>query len=202
MSTAGQSQGKEPEPDPTQRPLPRVPDPSESNSKAGFKQYLPFLRHRARKMIGPKLRRVVGSSDLIQDTLLVAIQRLSVLRGRPPAQVLSWLFQAMRFKLLHHLRDQDEGDTAAGAIEDLPTEAAMSGVSGLEMLIRGEIEELLSNAVQELPEIERLVILGIYREQRTTADLARELGRSEPAIRGIHFRGLKRLRKAMGESAP
>jgi RNA polymerase sigma-70 factor (ECF subfamily) len=153
-------------------------------------------------MLGPKLRRVVESSDLIQDTLLIAIQRLSVLRGRPPAQVLSWLFQAMRFKLLHHLRDQGEDETVARAFEDLPTEAEMSGVSGLGMLIRGEIEELLLSSVQELPEIEQRVIFGIYREQLTPADLARELGRTEPAIRGIHFRGLKRLRKAMSESGP
>ena len=64
-------------------------------------------------MLGPKLRRVVNSSDLIQDTLLVAIQRLSLLRGLPPAQVFTWLIQTMQFKLMHLVRDQDRSVISA-----------------------------------------------------------------------------------------
>ena len=63
-----------------------------------------------------------------------------------------------------------------------------------------EIGELLLNSIQELPEAERDVILGLYREQLTTLELAQRMDRSEPAIRALHFRGLKRLRKVMGES--
>ena len=50
-----------------------------------------------------------------------------------------------------------------------------------------------------LPEAERRVIVLLYRERRTTAEIAADLGRSEGAVRALHQRAVRRLRERFGE---
>src|SRR4051812_44136599 len=70
-----------------------------------FAQFEPALRARARQLIGARLGRVLGPSDLIQETLLIAVRRFAALSGRPARQVLAWLLRSMRFRLMRYVRD-------------------------------------------------------------------------------------------------
>src|SRR5690349_21797787 len=80
-----------------ERDMSRHGCPMEAETLAGFE---PVLRTQARRLIGPRLRKVLASSDLLQETLLIAVQRFATISGRPSPQVLAWLLRSMRFRLM------------------------------------------------------------------------------------------------------
>ena len=64
-----------------------------------------------------------------------------------------------------------------------------------------QAEELLkvAEAVYQLPEAERVAVIGYYWQRGTLADISEELGRSVPAVAGLVHRGLRRLRGQLVE---
>ena len=73
--------------------------------------------------------------------------------------------------------------------ENSPSEAAQ------------QAEELLrvAKAVYELPEAERVAVIGYYWQHGTLAEISEELGRSVPAVAGLVHRGLRRLQGRLAE---
>ena len=69
-------------------------------------------------------------------------------------------------------------------------------------MVREEIREALRERIGTLPEVERRVIVLLYQEKRTTAEIAAELGRSEGAVRALHQRAVRRLRQQFGDLRP
>ena len=57
-----------------------------------------------------------------------------------------------------------------------------------------ERRAMLFKLVDSLPSDQRAVIVGRFVEQKSTRDIARELGRSEGAIKQLQFRALQALR--------
>jgi RNA polymerase sigma-70 factor (ECF subfamily) len=174
-------------------------DPRDADQLAHFE---PVLRARACRLIGPKLRPMVGPSDLLQETLLSAVRRFEELSGRPPRLVLAWLLRSMQFRLMRYVRDHraelagHEGDVA---VEDLK---ARSSAPPLSRMVRDEVRGALLGLVETLPEAERRVVVLLYREKRTTAEIAADLGRSEGAVRALHQRAVRRLRERLGDRRP
>jgi len=70
-----------------------------------------------------------------------------------------------------------------------------------EQLAVQQAEELLkvAEAVYQLPEAERVAVIGYYWQRGTLADISEELGRSVPAVAGLVHRGLRRLRGQLVE---
>jgi RNA polymerase sigma-70 factor (ECF subfamily) len=58
----------------------------------------------------------------------------------------------------------------------------------------------LFRLVERLPADQRRVIVLRFAEQRSIREIARELGRSEGAVKQLQFRGLENLRLRMSES--
>jgi len=75
-----------------------------------------------------------------------------------------------------------------------PEELEDSGVDG-------EIERraMLSQLVDELPDDQRTVVVRRFIEQRSIRDIAKELGRSEGAVKQLQFRALQSLRARIKE---
>ena len=65
-------------------------------------------------------------------------------------------------------------------------------------MVREEVRGALRELIETLPEVERRVIVLLYQEKRTTAEIATELGRSEGAVRALHQRAVRRLRERFG----
>jgi RNA polymerase sigma-70 factor, ECF subfamily len=175
------------------------PGPSGADELARFE---PLLRARARRLIGPRLRPVLASSDLLQETLSIAVRRFAELSGRPARQVLAWLLRSMQLRLMRHVRDHHEelsgrrGDSPAGEL------AAPTSTPALSRLVREEVREALRELIGTLPEPERRVIVLVYQERQPTAEIAAELGRSEGAVRALHQRAVRRLRQQLGDRRP
>lgn len=162
-------------------------------------RFEPALRARARRMIGVRLLRVVGPSDLLQETNLIAVRRFAELAGRPPREVLAWLLRTMQFRLMRHVRDHRAelaGKATGPGVEDL---SAPSSAVALDRIVREEVREVLARRIDALPDPERVALVQIYQERRTTADVALELGRTEGAVRALHQRAVRRLREQLGD---
>lgn len=157
------------------------------------------LRARARRLVGPRLRRLVAPSDLLQDTMLIAVRRYAEISRMPPRQAMAWLSQTMRFRLLRRLRDaraELEGVESRGG---LVPQVAADSTPPLSRLVRRELQAALLARIDELDELDRRVLRWIYVDRLETAAIAERLGRSESAVRGLHHRAIRRLRALLLE---
>ncbi len=157
--------------------------------------YEPVLRDRARKLIGARLRPILAPSDLMQETLLIAVRRLAEVSGRPSRQVLAWLLRTMRFRLMRFVRDHrtELGTPTDPATQDFEPSSGSTPV--LSRLVREEMRANLLAMIELLDEQDRQILRWIYIEKRETAEIASRLGRTESAVRGIHHRAIGHLRR-------
>ena len=100
----------------------------------------------------------------------------------------------------HHVL-QDASGHQILSFEDLPTKenALEDGLNGkiagpLENLQRGNIKEIVANAIGSLPERERLVMSLYYDEELNLRETGEVLGVSESRVCQIHAQALIRLR--------
>ena len=156
--------------------------------------FVPQLRARAHGLIGPKLNQFVAPSDLLQETLLIAVRNFAAVSGRPSRQVLAWLSQVMHYRLLRHLRKHRR--EMERTVKGLPgVEPHASSRAGISRLVLDELRGEILTAIDALPEPERAVTVALYKERVGTAEVAQRLGRTEGAVRAIHQRAVKRLRR-------
>jgi RNA polymerase sigma-70 factor, ECF subfamily len=62
-----------------------------------------------------------------------------------------------------------------------------------------ESRVMLAQLIEELPTDQQLVLVRRFMEQRSVREIARELKRSEGAVKQLQFRALQSLRNRMGE---
>ncbi|MCA9536676.1 MAG: sigma-70 family RNA polymerase sigma factor [Myxococcales bacterium] len=67
-------------------------------------------------------------------------------------------------------------------------------------LMRRERQAEVRNALQQLPERERVILVGYYFEERPLEELARGLGLSISWASRLHHKGLDQLRELLSES--
>ena len=67
--------------------------------------YRDELKSSARRMIGPRMRERLDSSDLVQETLLVSVTKLSDIVGKPQKVVFQWMIGVMKHRVQHHARE-------------------------------------------------------------------------------------------------
>jgi RNA polymerase sigma-70 factor (ECF subfamily) len=167
-----------------------------------FRSYLRFL---ADIKLDRRLRGRIDPSDIVQETLLRAYHAKETFRGNDPAQRVAWLRQILMRTILHAIRD------ARCAKRDIAREQQLDGIMDqssrrIEQWLAADesspsqavqqAEELLrvADAVYQLPEAERVAVVGYYWQRATLAEISAELGRSAAAVAGLVHRGLRRLR--------
>lgn len=175
-------------------------------------------RHREplRRMIGMRLDRAlvrrVDASDVVQEVMLKASGRLADYLKAPAMPFHLWLRQIAQ----DHIVDAHRRHRVAGSrsVDRETPMAAFADRSSLDLAaglrdphltpateaIRCELGRRFREAIDELDELDREVILLRHFEQLTNAEAARALGLSEPAAGMRHLRALRRLRAILGES--
>ena len=164
--------------------------------------YEPALRDHARRWIGPRLRPILAPSDLMQETLLIAVRRLAEVSGRPSRLVLAWLLQTMRFRLMRFVRDHRTELATPADPTNRDVERPGGSTPILSRLVREEMRATLLATIERLEEQDREILRWIYLERQTTAEIAARLGRTESAVRGLHHRAVGRLRRLFEEHLP
>jgi RNA polymerase sigma factor for flagellar operon FliA len=96
--------------------------------------------------------------------------------------------------ILGHLAASCTVANAAEEQEGLPDE------SPEEAMMARERRSVTLQAIEALPERERLLVRGFYLEERTLDDLARQLGISKSWASRVHSKAIDRLKAVLGDS--
>jgi RNA polymerase sigma-70 factor, ECF subfamily len=171
-----------------------------------LEMYRNYLRLLAGIGIDVSLRGKADPSDLVQETVMKAYQHFDRFRGQTEGELVSWLRQILARNLLDLQRRyrigagrqvereqslEDMLDTSAHALGQL---ADRSGPSPSQSAQRRETSVLLADALAQLSDDHRQVlVLRTIRELDWQA-VARTMGRSPGAVRQLWTRALKQLR--------
>ena len=135
-------------------------------------------------------RRVDGreeAEDLTSEVFYRALSNLPQFewRGAPFA---AWLFKIASNAIVDRSKRTAKERQFYG--DDDPPDVSSADVESIASLYR---------LVGQLPADQRRVIVARFAEQKNIRDIARELGRTEGAVKQLQFRGLEKLRAGMGE---
>jgi RNA polymerase sigma factor for flagellar operon FliA len=96
---------------------------------------------------------------------------------------------------LHMERNEDSGEEELAYIPSRPEE------DPLFCCLRGELEERLAEAIQNLPDRERLVMSLYYYEEMTMHEIGLALGVVESRVSQVHASAVVHLRSALRDLA-
>jgi RNA polymerase sigma-70 factor (ECF subfamily) len=171
-----------------------------------YRRYLTLL---ARVQIGQRLQGKVDAADLVQDTFLDAHRNFMRFRGTCEAELVGWLRQILAAKLADLLRrylgtkgrdvrlerEVREAIDQSSVLLDRGLIAQQSSPS--QQAARREQAVLLSDALGELPDDYREVIVLRHLEGLTFPEVARRMERSVDSVEKLWMRGLVQLRQKM-----
>jgi RNA polymerase sigma-70 factor (ECF subfamily) len=170
--------------------------------------YRNYLRLQARALIGAGLRVRLDPSDLVQETFLEAHRDFARFAGQTEGEVVAWL----RRILVHNLADQVKRHRARGRDyrrqESLEAKLERSSLDVQEALAVGlstpsvrarrrEQAVVLADALAELPEDYREVIVLRHVERLKFDEIAARMGRSSGAVRMLWTRALEKLHRLL-----
>jgi len=143
------------------------------------------------------LRERQAAADLVQQVLLMTIERLRAGQVREPERLASYVLGMCRMVVLDLQRTHARHERLLGTFaHDLHGEQ-----SAIAPLVD---DASLLRCLGRLPERERSILVMTFYDDRQARDVAVDLGISEGNVRVIRHRGLERLRQCMdsNEAAP
>jgi RNA polymerase sigma-70 factor, ECF subfamily len=173
----------------------------------GYRDYLRLL---ARTQLGPRLQAKLDASDVVQQAILHAHEAQGQFRGITEAEKLAWLRTILANVLAAAARRFEARARDVGRERSLASDLDLSS-SRLECLLAADQtspsqravhgEELLrlAAALARLPEDQRRVVEMHHLKGLQMAEVAAQMGRTRPAVVGLLFRGLKKLRELLRE---
>jgi RNA polymerase sigma-70 factor (ECF subfamily) len=170
-------------------------------------RYRPLLRIQIRKLqLDRRLRRRFDSSDLVQETLLKAHEKLAEFRGGIEAELIAWLQQILSNAVADEVRKarakkRDIAQEQAESRVQLESYLADESSSPQEQAERSEQLVLLAAAIEQLPEDQRDVVIQRDLLGTPVAQIAELLGRTEKSVAGLLLRGRRKLREILEESS-
>lgn len=171
------------------------------------------LRKLVQLRLDRKVARRVDASDVVQDVLLEANQRLQEYMANPCMPFHLWLRHLAKDRMIDmHRRHRGaqrrsldrERSLAAPQFGDqssfdLASQLAASELTPAAASIRKELEQRFLTAMDELDEDDRDILLMRHFEQLGNSETAEALGLSAAAAGMRHLRALRKLRAILGE---
>ncbi|QDV45115.1 ECF RNA polymerase sigma factor SigH [Stieleria neptunia] len=188
---------------PSSRPI-DVSDP------AIVAQYEPYLRMLARTRMRRAYQAKIGASDMVQQAMMQAVQGFEGFRGSTEGELLAWLRQILAHHLCHLDRDlhRDKRDIRREQSMEQKLAASSMRLEGLlagdsptpsQNVAFGESVIQISQAIAQLPDAQADAVRLHYLEGMKLSEVAAELGKSTGAVAGLLHRGMKALRKQLGD---
>jgi RNA polymerase sigma-70 factor (ECF subfamily) len=138
------------------------------------------------------LRNEAAAADLMQDVLILLLDKLRAGAVRDPEQVASFALGTARQTVIDWRRS---GARRVRILEQFPVDLMPSESSDEEPELIDE--ERLRGCLGVLPERERAVLVMTFYDDRSADAVAAELGLKAGNVRVIRHRGLERLRGCM-----
>jgi RNA polymerase sigma-70 factor (ECF subfamily) len=169
------------------------------------------LRRTVGVRLDPALARRVDASDIVQDVLLEATQRLKEYLKKPDMPFPLWLRHLARDRIidthrrhrLAHRRSVDKerpihgpawaDESSASLVAQLVDPERTPSTGAVQAELRGK----LAAAVDELADDDREVVLMRHAEQLSNGEVAAVLGLTEAAASMRYLRALRRLRTVL-----
>jgi RNA polymerase sigma-70 factor (ECF subfamily) len=176
-----------------------------------LESYRAYLHLLARLELGARLQAKLDASDVVQQAILQAHEKRAQFRGRSEAEWLAWLRAILANALAASARRFETRSREVGRERSLEADLERSS-SRLECLLAADhtspseravrCEELLrlAGALAQLPPDQRRVVELHHLKGLPIADVAQQVGRTRPAVVGLLYRGLKRLRELLQET--
>ncbi|MFN9721259.1 MAG: sigma-70 family RNA polymerase sigma factor [Planctomycetota bacterium] len=175
-------------------------------------------RHReaVRRMIQMRLdhavARRVDASDVVQDVMLEASQRLSDYLQNPGMPFHLWLRQLAKDRIIDmnrrhrgaKRRSVDREQNLSGLGQDEQSAADLAALlrdaelTPAAAALRKEMEERFMVALDQLEENDREIIVMRHFEHLGNSDVAEALGLSPPAAGMRYLRAIRRLKEILG----
>lgn len=171
----------------------------------GYRDYLRLL---ARIQLGSRLQAKMDTSDVVQQTILQAHTARGLFRGKTESEKLAWLRTILANVLSAEARKYVTRARDIRRERSLESQLELSS-SRLECLLVADLtspsqravhcEELirLAAALTKLPADQRQVVELHHLKGLHVAEVADQIDRTRPAVVGLLFRGLKRLRELL-----
>ena len=176
-----------------------------------LERYQEYLHLLARLQLPQRLRSKVDPSDMVQQTLLKAYQKMGQFRGKSEEELAAWLRTILANVLKDVVctfatgrRNLARERSLEWAVEQssarLEAWLAADQSSPSESVVRHERLLEISEAFAHLPEDQRTAVELKHLQGYSVEAIGRLMGRSESAVGGLLRRGLKTLREAMAAS--
>ncbi|MDB5301315.1 MAG: rpoE 4, partial [Phycisphaerales bacterium] len=174
-----------------------------------LESYSKYLTLLARVQIGRRLQGKLDPADVVQETFLSAHRQIEQFRGTSEGELAAWLRTilagqiALMFRRYLGTKGRDVNLERELAVQIDQSSQALDG--GLvasystpsQHASRREQAVLLADALAQLSEDYREVIILRHLEGLPFADVAKRMGRSEDSVQKLWVRSLASLRRSM-----
>jgi RNA polymerase sigma-70 factor (ECF subfamily) len=174
-----------------------------------LERYRGYLGLLARLQIGRRLQRKVDAADLVQETFLKAARDFGSFRGNTTEELANWLREILACStanlVRHYLgarrRDQRLERELAAELDQssraLDGGLLARGSSPSQRAVRREQALQLADALNQLPDDYREVLILRHLEELSFPDVAGRMGRSLDSVKNLWTRALVRLRRTL-----
>jgi RNA polymerase sigma-70 factor, ECF subfamily len=165
--------------------------------------YRPYLRLLACRRLPTFINKRVDGSDIVQQTLIDAMHGLNQFRGQTEGEFTAWMLKLLERNLLQSARlntaerrdirreVQEYGGSGSAQLLWRPT--VSDGSNPQNSVFRGESALLLAEALEQLPEDQRMAVELRYLGQQSLRAIAEEMERSVGSVAGLIRRGVEAL---------
>ncbi|MFO0842987.1 MAG: sigma-70 family RNA polymerase sigma factor [Gemmataceae bacterium] len=176
--------------------------------RESLERYRGYLRLLAGSQLGPQLQGKIDPSDVVQETLLKALQAQDQFCWQGDAETAGWLRRILANTLTDTLRRFQTGArdvnlerSLQSALEESSArlEAWLAGEQSSPDLRAVRQEQLvrLAEELDRLPPDQRQAVELRYLHGCRVAEVARRMGRSKEAVAKLLLRGVARLRERL-----
>lgn len=143
------------------------------------------------RYVGSLVRDPHRVEDVVSQTFVLAWRDIP--RLRQPERFEAWLFRIAHNQAMSDLRRRP-----TAPLEAAPEPADESRDASPAALVEADADAVaVRNALARLPEVHRTVLVMRFLLDLPHAEVARELGKSEEAVRALQYRALVRMRELM-----
>jgi RNA polymerase sigma-70 factor (ECF subfamily) len=170
-----------------------------------------YLCQLARLQLSPRLQGKLDPSDVVQQTLLKAHEKRGQFRGDSDGEWLAWLRQILVSQVAEAVRTFTTEARDLARERSLQAELGRSAArleaclaadqsSPSQCVLREEQLLQLAEALAQLPPDQRLAVELHHLQGCALAEVSQRMGRTQEAVAGLLYRGMKNLRRLLDPS--